>query len=40
MGLEHILMQMEKDDVLLEWGYSSCLHEGWWAGEGGLGWGI
>lgn len=28
MGLGHTLMQVEKDDVLLEWGYSSCLYEG------------
>jgi len=31
------VMQMEKDDMLFEWGYS-CLHERWWAGGGGLGW--
>lgn len=29
MGLGHILMQMENDDVFFEWGYSHCLHRGW-----------
>ena len=30
----HRLMQMEKDDVLFEWSYSSCLYEGSRAGKG------